>query len=97
MGMAILEHLQMTKQLDFFFKPINMFPNPIMHLMVNQIIMNVLLPLRSNVGSCHFWLRFLFTCIVSSIWPLANRTFIFHCIFTSTLTSSFQVSLDFRM
>jgi hypothetical protein len=80
-----------------FLKTKNMFPNPIMHFMDNQVIMSTLLPLRFNVGLCHFWLRFLFTCHVSNIWHLVNRTFIFYCILTLTLTLSFKVSLDFRM
>jgi hypothetical protein len=33
MGLAILEHLQMAKQLEFFLKPRNMFPNHVKHFM----------------------------------------------------------------
>ncbi len=32
------------------YEPRDMFPNPIMHFMGNQVIMSVLLPLRYDVG-----------------------------------------------
>jgi hypothetical protein len=72
-----------------------MFPTCVMHSMGNQIIVNVWLSLRLDVVLCNFWLGFLFTCHVSNIWPLANTTFIFHCILTLTFISSVKPSIHF--
>jgi hypothetical protein len=50
MGQTILECLQMAKTLKISYERRDMFPNPIMHFMGNQIIMSTLLPLRYDVG-----------------------------------------------